>query len=227
MHEREPTPQAVDAIRAHLLRAHNRGEFDLRRDAAYVGNNPADALVVYLPEDGLAAARFTCKHAACAGRIYLAGEPTYGHPERNTWLQLAHPGLSTTLLHGITDPAGRAMLIEDWDGGRLGQLEVTAAHTRRAMHTNKADRPTVDERRERCQAFLLARVREGARVDQALAAVERLRTSDQAAYFTLMCGPTGRSLETLRKDWTAIPIAVRNAARIEGARAPAARRSSG
>jgi len=222
MHEAEPTPAAIAKIHTHLATRHGRGDFDLRRDVAYVGNNPEGAVIVYLPESGLAGAQFVCKDPACVGRTFSAGEPTYGHPERNSWLLLAHPELGTTLLHRVTDPAERAMLLEDWDRGRLGEREAKAAHTRRAMHTNKADRPTVDERRERCQAFLLARVRKGAIVNDAIAAVDVLRTDDPPAYFTLMCGPTGRSLETLRKDWTAIPIAVRNAARTEGARVRAA-----
>jgi hypothetical protein len=220
MHETEPTPAAIEKIHIHLATRHGRGDFDLRRDVAYIDNCPAGALVTYLAETPIAPARFEC--AACPGRIFVAGDSTYGHPERNSLLLLAYPELGTTLLGGVGDAADRAMLLEDWDRGRLGQREVTAAHTRRSMDTKKADRPVVDERRERCQEFLLARVREGARVNDALAAVERLRTSNPPAYFTLMCGPTGRSLETLRKDWSAIPIAVRNAARANGARVRAA-----
>jgi hypothetical protein len=117
MHERESTPQAIDAIRDHLARAHGRTDFDLLRDVAYLGNSPAGARVVYLPESGFLGARFACKHTACAELIFPAGAPTYGHPERNASMLLAHPELSTTLLHGITDPAERAIIIEDWDRG--------------------------------------------------------------------------------------------------------------
>lgn len=119
------------------------------------------------------------------------------------------------------------MLLEDWDRGRLGQRELTAAHTRRAQSTKKADRPTVDERRERCQQFLLARVREGAGVVDAIEALDGLRTQEPSAYARLMGGPDIRTPETLRKYWSEIPIEVRNAARAAGARAGGARRSSG
>jgi len=217
MHEREPTPEAIQAIRDHLATAHGRSDFELRRDVAWVSNSPAGALVVYLPESGFVGARFVCKDAVCAGLIFLAGAPTYGHPERNASMLLAHPELSTTLLHGVTDPAERAMLLEDWDRGRLGQLQVTAAHTRRAQSTKKAGRPSVDDRRERCQQFLLARVREGARVADAIEALDGLRTTDPPAYRRCMGGPDIRTPETLRKYWSDIPIDVRNAARAAGA----------
>ncbi len=222
MHETQPTPAAIARIHTHLATRHGRGDFDLRRDVAYVDNNPAGACVTYLAETAISAPRFVCADPGCAGLIFVADDPTFGHPERNAMLLFTHPELSTTLLGGVGNPAERAMLLEDWDRGRLGKREVKAARTRRAMHTKKADRPVVDERRERCQEFLLVRVREGSTVYEAIAAVERVRTADPPAYFYLMCGPTGRSLETLKKDWRAIPIAVRNAARAEAARVRAA-----
>ena len=223
MHEREPTPEAIAAMREHLKRVHGRADFDLQCDVAYVGNSPEGAVIVYLPESGLSGPRFDCKHAACVGRIFTAGAPSYGHPERNAWLMFAYPELATTLLHGVTDPAERALLLEDWDRGRLGQRQLAAVHTRRAQATKKTDRPSVDERRKRCQQFLLARVREGARVIDAIAAPDALRTTDPSAYAPLMGGPDIRTPETLRKYWSDIPVDVRNAARVEGARVLAAR----
>jgi hypothetical protein len=223
MHEREPTPEAIQVIRDHLAAVHGRGDFELRRDVSFVDNNPGSAVIVYLPESGLSAARFTCKDEGCAGLIFPAGKPTYGHPERNTWLLLAHRELGTTLLGGVTDPAERAMLLEDWDRGHLGQLEVKAARTRRSMRTKKAARPSIDERRARCQEYLLARVRSGASVLEAVDALDALRGDEPHAYERLMCGPDILKSETLRKYWSDIPIAVRNAARVEGDRARAAR----
>ncbi len=223
MHEREPTPAAIDAMRDHRLTTHDDADFELYRDVTFVDNIPADAKLIYLAETPIAPPRFECRQ--CPGLIFVADEPTYGHPERNTWLLLAHPELGTTLLGGVTDPDDQAMLIEDWDRGRLAKLKVKAAHTRRSMPTKKADRPTVDERRERCQEYLLARVRNGATVKDAIAALDALRTDDPSAYERLMCGPDARKVETLKKDWSAIPIAVRNAARAEGARARAAEAS--
>ncbi len=221
MHETEPTPAAIEKIHTHLATRHGRGDFELCRDVAYVGNSPAGALVVYQPEAGLSGPRFTCLDASCVGRIYPADLPTHGHPERNSLLLLAYPELGRTLLHGVTDPADRDMLLEDWDRGRLGEAQVAAVQKRHGMATNKEDRPTVDERRTRCQEFLLVRVRKGAIVKDAIDALDALRTDDLPAYECLMCRPDVLKPETLRKYWGDIPIAVRNAARAEGARARA------
>lgn len=224
MHERHPTPQAIAAIKEHLVGTHNRADFDLARDVSWVDNNPDSAVIVYLPESGISAARFTCKHEGCAGLIFAAGEPTYGHPERNSFLLLAHPELRTTLLTGVGDPADQSLLLEDWDRGRLGRARLAAVQKRHGMATKKADRPSVDARRKRCQKFLLERVRRGATVQDALDALDGLRTSDPYAYEHLMGGPDRRSTEALKKYWRAIPIAERNAVRAEGARARAASR---
>jgi hypothetical protein len=217
MYETEPTPEAIQAIRDHLESEHGRTDFDLYRDVAFRDNDPEGAQITYIAEARGSAPRFVCADSECAGRTFLAGEPTYGHPARNSWLVRAHPELHTTLLHGVGDPADQAMLIEDWDRGRLGEREVKAAHTRRAQSTKKAHRPGVDDRRERCQQFLLARVREGARVIDAIDALDGLRTTDPPAYRRCMGGPDIRTRETLRKYWSEIPIDVRNAARAEGA----------
>jgi len=215
--ETEPTPGATQVIWTHLAVTHGRGDFDLNRDVAFAGNDPEGAQITYLAETPGSGPRFVCAHPTCAGKIFLAGEPTYGHPARNAWLLHAHPELGTTLLAGVGDPADRAMLLEDWDRGRLGQLQAKAAHTRRSMPTKKADRPSVDERRERCQDFMLARVREGTTVKDAIDALDALRTEDPRGYERLMGGPDIRTAETLRKYWGDIAIAVRNAARAAGA----------
>ena len=215
MHEREPTPHAIDAMRDHCRSAHDDTDLDLHRDVTFVGNIPADAKLIYLAETPTAPARFECPR--CPGLLLAADEPTYGHPERNSLLLVAYPELGRTLLHGVSDPAERAMLLEDWDRGRLGKLQVNAARTRRSMRTKKAERPSVDDRRRRCQEYLLARVREGAIVGDAIAALDALSTEDPPAYARLMCGPDILKPETLRKYWGGIPIAVRNAARAAGA----------
>jgi hypothetical protein len=223
MNETEPTPEAMDKIRTHLATMHGRSDFDLHRDVAFRDNDPEGAQITYLAETSISAPRFVCAESECAGRIFVAGEPTYGHPERNSMLLFAHPELRTTLLAGVGDPADRAMLLEDWDRGRLGQLQVKAAHTRRSMSTKKQERPRVEERRTRCQKFMLARVREGTTVKDAIAALDALRNDDLFAYERLMCGPDILKPETLKKYWGKIPIAVRSAARTEGARARATR----
>ena len=221
MHETEPTPEAIQAIRDHLATTHGRTDFELYRDVAFRDHCPEGAQITYLAETSISGPRFECNDTACAGLIFLAGEPTYGHPERNSMLLLAHPELRTTLLAGVGDPADRAMLLEDWDRGRLGQLQVKAAHTRRSMSTKKQERPRVEERRARCQEYLLVRVREGAIVNDAIAALDALRNDDLFAYERLICGPGILKPETLKKYWGKIPIAVRSAARTEGARARA------
>ena len=91
------------------------------------------------------------------------------------------------------------MLLDDWDRGRLGQREVKAAHTRCAQSTRKTDRPTVDARRRRCQQFLVAHVREGARVIEAICALDGLRSTAPPVYARLMGGPDIRTPETLKE----------------------------
>ena len=71
--------------------------------------------------------------------------------------------------------------------------------------------------------FGVADAGEGARVIDAIAAPDALRTTDPSAYAPLMGGPDIRTPETLSKYWSDIPVDVRNAARVEGARVLAAR----
>ena len=225
MYETEPTPEATQAIRDHLTKEHSQAEFDLHRDVAFRDNDPEGARINYLAETPGSGPRFACSDKSCEGRIFMAGEPTYGHPARNAWLLHTHPELRTTLLAGVRDTADQALLLEDWDRGRLGEARVTAVHKRHGMATKKADRPSVDERRTHCQEFMLERVREGAIVKDAIEALDDLRTDDPSAYVRLMGGPGARDTETLKKYWRAIHIAVRNAARTDGALARAATRA--
>ena len=229
MHETRTDARKRSMRSAITLRARTAAPISIsQRDVAYVGNSPAGARVIYLPESGFVGARFECNDAACAGLIFEAGAPTYGHPERNTWLLLAHPELATTLLHGVTDPAERAMLLEDWDRGAPGPAPgQSGTHPPRACPPR---RPTARRSMSGANAarqFLLARVREGAGVADAIAALDALRTEDPPAYARLMCGPDIRNRRRFRKYWSAIPIEVRNAARAEGARALAAGARSG
>lgn len=160
MYETAPTPAAVDAIRAHRARAQPprcRSASRRRRRRQH----PAGGRVVDLPESGFSGARFVRTDPACAGWISAAGAPTSGHPERNAWLMLAHPERATTLLNGVSDPAARAMLLEDWDRGHVGQREAAAAHRRRAQATRRAGRPGVDARKDAAGGSLWRRYGRG------------------------------------------------------------------
>ena len=216
MHEHEPSAQAREQIARHLAEEHGRADLDLRRDVAFPGNDAgAEALIAYLAQSARASARFTC--SACPGLIFVAGEPAYGAPERHVWLLLAHPELRTTLLAGVNDPAEQALLLEEWDRGNLGAAQVRAVRQRHSLRTKKADRPTVEARRARCQAFLLERVERGQSVEAAVGALVALRSVEPAAYERIMGCATAYAPETLRRHWRDIDRALRDAARATGA----------
>ena len=151
------------------------------------------------------------------------GAPTFGHPDRNAWLARSYLELRTTVLQAVDDPAEQALMIEEWDRGRLSKALLKEVQKPLGMVTKTADRPNVSERRTNCQEFRLAEVRGGATVDDAIAALDSLRTNDPSGYARLMYRPGARDTETLKKYWRAIEIAVRNAARKDGAVARAAK----
>ncbi len=223
MHEREPTREAIEEIRAHLASKHDWTDFDLHRDVAFGDNAPPTAVIAYIAQTPTASARFRCSE--CPTQIFLAGEPAYGDPVRSSLLLVAHPE-QEILLHGAGSLADRALLGEELDRGELARSLVSTAQKRRGMATKKADRPTVDERRSRCQTFLLERVTDGALVHEAIAALVDLRTDDPERYERITDGTIPYANETFRRYWLAIDIAERNAARAAGEAARAARRAA-
>ena len=49
----------------------------------------------------------------------------------------------------------RALVVEDWDRGRLAAARVVGIRRRRGIATKRDARPVVEERVARCQRFLL------------------------------------------------------------------------
>jgi len=206
-----------------LASEHDQTDFELVRDVAFGDNAPATATIAYIAQSPTASVRFRCSR--CPGLIFLAGEPAHGDPMRNSLLQLAHPE-QEMLLHGAGGLADRALLGEELDRGELARGLVSTAQKRRGMATKKADRPTVDERRSRCQTFLLERVADGALVHEAIAALVDLRTDDPERYEQITDGTILYAKETFRRYWLALDISERNAARAAGEAARAARRAA-
>lgn len=118
MRELEPTPEALEEIRAHLECAHGWTDFDPRRDVAFPDSTPAAARVAYLPATHFARARFICSD--CHGGIYIQGQAAAGRPARNAAMLLPHPTLGIVLHQEVEDPHALALLVREWSGRRLG-----------------------------------------------------------------------------------------------------------
>jgi hypothetical protein len=120
------------------------------------------------------------------------------------------------VLHGVGDLEDRERLTTDWDLGRHARERLTHLDRRDGMATRAADRPVVDERRTRCQAWLLGRVRAGVTVETAIRELVALHRVDPGAYAALNGDSVARSVETFRKYWQHTPLAERNTARALG-----------
>lgn len=221
MYETTPTPAAVDAIRAHRACAQPP------RASIRIATSPSSATprgracgrparVGILKERGSSA-----QTPRAPGGSLLPVRPPPGTPSQTPGSCSLTPSVPPRSLTGSATRQRGRCFIEDRDRGHVGQREIAAAHRRRAQATRRAGRPGVDARRRRCQRFLVAQVRAGARVDQAICALDGLRNTGPSAYTGLMCALDRCQPETLRVYWSAIPIEVRNAARREGARGAA------
>jgi hypothetical protein len=120
MREQEPTIEALEEIRAHLAGAHGRTDFDLRRDVAFPESTPEEARVAYLPETRFARARFICSE--CDGGIFIQGQSTGGRPERRATILHVYPQLGMIWRDGVRDATGLALLVKEWNRGRLGEV---------------------------------------------------------------------------------------------------------
>jgi hypothetical protein len=207
VYETEPTEVAINEIRAHLNDAHGRLDLDVERDIVWPGHDPAGARVVFLPESPSRHATFRC--ADCPARIFPAGLPSDRHPGRNAFLRAASPEARSTVatLRGAGD---LDRIVGAWESGAVGKAVGVLVERQEAQATKRADRPVVEERRANVQGFLLAEVRAGATVTQAIERFDELRRDDFIRYVGLLGGETYRSTETVRKDWHGIDIAVRN-----------------
>jgi len=206
MYEREPLEAVAAEIRVHLRDVHAQEDFDPQLHVTWPGHVPDGAFATYIRETPRTPAGFVC--VLCGARVFPV-DPSFGHPARNAQLLRDHPELGL-LTRGLGH-ADQARLIEEWDRGRFGQAQLTEAQRRGAMRTKPADRPTVEARRARCQAFLERRVREGATVAVAIAALDRLASEDRAAYERIMGGPVVLARGTLEKYWSGILIERREA----------------
>ena len=155
MYEREPTPAAIQEIRAHLESEHDWTDFDLLRDVAFGENAPATAMIAYIAQSRTSSARFRC--SGCPAQIFLAGEPAYGDPMRNSLLQWAHPE-QEMLLHGAGGLENRALLGEELDRGELAKSLVSAA-PEATGHGHKEGRQTHRRRSSRALPDLPNRAR--------------------------------------------------------------------
>ena len=206
MNEQQPLDVVVAEIRVHLRDVHAHEGFDPELHVTWPGHVPDGAVATYIRETPRQAAGYIC--GLCGARVFPV-DPTFGHPQRNAQLLRDHPELGVQT-HGL-GPAGQGRYIEKWDRGDIARAQLAEAERRGAMATKTADRPTVEARRERCQVFLERRVRAGATVEAAIAALDRLASEDRAAYEQIMGGPVVLARGTLEKYWGGILIERREA----------------
>lgn len=198
MYENEPNPEVQKEIRRHLVERHGRLDFDLRLDVFFAGSAPEGALIVYLPETAARQAGYTC--ALCPGLIFLAGEPSYGHPARNAQLLRDHPELWAKTA-GLSKEE-RAIVLEDFDrqsrSPNRGKGLLHDALRRKGRATMRARRPEVVQRIARCQEFLLDAWAELGTQELAIRALIDLARADPARHQRIVGRPYPMAYETYR-----------------------------
>ena len=208
MYETSPHADVLAQISRHLGDEHGRPGFDPQRHVTWPGHVGEEALAVYIRETAWAPAGFTC--LVCDTRVFPVA-PSYGHPFRNAQLVRDHPELGT-LTHGL-GPDERALVVEEWDRGRLAAARVGEIRKRRGMATKRDARPVVQERVASCQGFLLERYVTVGTVSGAIEALVDLARSHPKAHRRILKQALGMSGETYRRYWRQIPLERREEAR--------------
>ena len=208
MYEATPREDVLAAITRHLAEEHDRPGFDPQRHLTWVGHVGEEALAIYIRETASAPAGFTC--LVCEARVFPV-DPSYGHPLRNAQLLRDHPELRA-LTRGLVE-SERAVVVEEWDRGRLAAAQVREVRRRRGMATKRSARPVVEERIARCQQFLLGRYVELGRVAAAIGNLVDLAQSDPVAHGRIVGRPEPMAAETYRRYWQGILLERREEAR--------------
>jgi hypothetical protein len=212
---RVPSVELLDDMRRHARDVHGV-TLEPERDVQGLAAQPADVWLTWEPQNFARPARYSC--ARCPGWKFGVGEPLYGDPVRNAYL-LRNSRMLQELTAGLPI-AEREALIEASDRGELGQALANAVAVRAAVRTKRPGAPADLERRVRCQEALLARVERGLTVAEAIDELEALHKTDPEEQQRIFGRAYPYGLETIRKYWKDIPIAVRNAARERGRARP-------
>ena len=190
----------------HLRAAHGLKSFVIKRDLYLGGPRLSSQCLTW----NSAKASFKCD--LCPGQVFSTGSIT---PERIRTARIYDPVLRSRL-PGLADQAEQdEMTRRHLDGSanreELRRLQGADAKRRRA----KGTRPTVDQRRELMQAWLIGQVRtNGGSLECALEKAERLQWEDPEAWARICDRPLGKG--TLRDYWQDLPPEEREAAISEG-----------
>lgn len=215
-----PAPEAQGAIARHLEDAHGLSDFDLESDVAFGDNVPADPAVAYLAGANGDCPGFQC--ARCPHREFV-GKPDYENPRRQALLRHTHREELAGLLRGVP-PEDQSRVIANWESGRIGRDRARESRRRRQMATRPASRPSVAARRERCQTFLLEHYEQHGRLEDAIAALVELATSDRQRHLEIVGRPQPMAPSTYHAYWNDIPLEVREDVKQEARRRESAPR---
>ena len=195
---------------AQMIRAHMIDEHPLVPDEVIGadGRPIPGGSIDHLPETPRRPEGFAC--ALCPGLLFF-GEPRYGDPKRNAQLLRDHPDPLWSMTRGL-DATERDLVVTEWDRGGLAADLATAIRRRRAMARSGVERPTVAERRGRCQEFLLDAYPKQGTVERAIAALVALADEDPVRHQQIVGRPYPMAAETYRTYWRDIPLARRAAA---------------
>ncbi len=206
----EPGPDVAAVAARHLRERHGYPDFDPRRDVRYEGHAPGDAVLDWDAQ----ALLFRCER--CSGLELLpSGEERELERQRRAALRAArrrHPALQP-FLAGLETYEARDEMADRFFAGELGPAVLAEARRRQRRQPPVKRQQVAAERRQRCQQEMLRlTAEEGLSLSAILTRLDAMRREDpdRFAFLTLA---RNTSVETLRKDWQAIPAAAVAAAR--------------
>lgn len=201
---RKPPPaRVIEAIARHHGDAHGL-EFDLDRDVYFPGNTP-DATTYDVSSDPVRGERFWC--AICGqGRVFSVGEPPYGTPQRNGFVQRTSPYLQGLLAGAPLED--QDTLTEAYDRRQVGRRSSTAPEDQATPTSTTGNRraapmvrhgPAYERRIEGFRRYFLAAYADTGSVDRAIDGLIALHKSDPDAYAKILGTSRLLSEETFRQ----------------------------
>ena len=202
-----PSLACIELMRRHLAQEHGLS-LELWSQASFTGNVQAEAPLTFLPETPAAAEGFYCRD--CPGRNFRIAPAPGLSAERIDHLALHDPELQGLLADA--SEAERAELVEAFQAEKQAAALLERHRKRTRLRTAKPQ-PAAQERRERAQAYLLAKYEEIGNVEEALWDLMQLRARDLATYRRVIGSDQEYKLETFRKYWAEVPLEEREAAK--------------
>lgn len=185
---------------AHL-EEHGAANFSLAQHVYLGGKRQLSQRLTWNPTNET----FRC--ADCPGRVFVTDEIT---DEMVRQAQLFDDGLKPHLA-GLTDAAERYEMTRLYLDGALNEERLRGMRAGAHRRAAASSRPSVDQRRQKLQAWMLEKYAELGVVEQVIDALEELQLTDRARWAELVGRPLARS--TLRNYWYDIDPAQRAAAK--------------